>query len=62
VSPEPIMVPCEGGGHVTPHYLCQMCGRADVVGADGRVSDHSRPDLLAMLDRGAPVAPPEETT
>jgi hypothetical protein len=45
------MIPCEGGGHVTPHGVCQMCGRL-WVGRGEMVPPHDRQDIIAMLNRG----------
>lgn len=54
---EPIWVSCEGSGYppcAFPHVhegMCAMCGRWKPL--DGLVlSEHQRPDILAMIDRG----------
>ena len=48
---EPIEITCEGGGILSPHDRCTMCG-APIVESDGTVPPHKRMDLIAMIDRG----------
>lgn len=54
---EPIIIPCEGSGAVSPHHLCPMCGQPYPQGEP--IPDHTRQDILAMLGRGdfGPIAP-----
>ncbi len=53
---EPIRIPCEGSGCPTAtmqvNAMCAMCGRVRMLDDDGRVVDHDRDDVLAMLKRG----------
>jgi hypothetical protein len=63
VSAPPILITCEGSGYVGhpiwggdtfgAAVMCQMCGQtfppADTF---DQVPDHTRPDLIAMIDRG----------
>ena len=59
----PIMINCEGSGYVGhpvwrgdllgEAVMCQMCGQAfGRVGMFDHVPEHTRPDLIAMIDRG----------
>jgi hypothetical protein len=48
--PEQILIPCEGSGAVSPHWLCPMCGTPYPQGET--IPDHDRLDVLAMMARG----------
>lgn len=54
---EPIRRPCEGSGHppnmklTGPIGLCAMCGTTQTT-VDGKVVDHDRDDIEAMIERG----------
>lgn len=58
----PIMMPCEGSsqrGHIicgvvgrSVWAMCAMCGHNMPADDDGVVIQHTRADILAMLDRG----------
>ncbi len=50
MTPEPIVIDCEGSGVPTSHHLCTMCGW--VVPNPPEVPPHQRNDLIAMLERG----------
>jgi hypothetical protein len=63
VSVAPITIPCEGSNYVGhPVWrgdllgravMCQMCGQAfPPADTFDQVPDHTRPDLIAMIDRG----------
>jgi hypothetical protein len=62
VTPEAILIPCEGSGgfgHEGPdiwHRICAMCGQSVsiAIGVDGkyRIGLHQRDDVLARIERG----------